>query len=61
MLHYIFTGVEDKLIATRVAKGRRDKPEYWDYMLHTMLCIKQITSRDLLYSTGSSSLLPVKT
>lgn len=30
MLHYIFTGVEDKLIATRVAKGRRDKPEYWD-------------------------------
>lgn len=30
MLHYIFTGVEDKLIATRVAKGRRDKLEYWD-------------------------------
>ena len=35
--------------------GGRDKLEGWDWYIHTLLYIKYIANKDLLYSTGNST------
>ena len=44
------TDIENKLMVTKGETGRRVKLEVWDY-IYTLLYIKQITNKDLLYST----------
>ena len=47
--------VENKLTVT---KGEKRGVIHWDIRIHIdiLLCIKQITNKDLLYSTGNSTL-----
>ena len=47
--------VENKLTVT---KGEKGGVIHWDIRIHIdiLLCIKQITNKDLLYSTGNSTL-----
>ena len=42
-------------------KGRMDKLEDWDWDRYTLLNIKQITNKDLLYRTGNSTQYSVMT
>ena len=44
--------VENKLTVT---KGEKGEVIHWDIRIHIdiLLCIKQITNKDLLYSTGN--------
>jgi len=52
------TGTDSQIQKTslRLPKGKsgRDKPGVW-ITTHTLLCIRRITNKDLLYSTGSST------
>ena len=49
------TDVEDKLMVTK--EGRRGGGTNWEIGIdiYTLLCIKQITNKNLLYSTGNST------
>ena len=53
------TDVENKLMVTEEQKGR-DKLEDWDRHIYTTI-YKQITNKDLLYSSGNSSQYSVMT
>ena len=41
--------------------GRRDKLGDWDWHIHATIYIKQVTNKDLLYSTGNSTQYSVMT
>ena len=43
---------------TMITKGEKGGVIHWDIRIHIdiLLCIKQITNKDLLYSTGNSTL-----